>query len=193
MKLRWTRALFLGALLAWGCEKPETDGPPSVRYGQDECIHCGMILSEERHTAAIVHVVDGGRRESLLFDDIGDLIDYEVEHPELKVHRRYVHDLDTKQWLDASTAAIVHAPGLHTPMGSGLAAFASRESAAAAVTRLGGGQVLDWPGAVTLRVSQKSKKSDGAGSAPGFADKSRSACCSGGEHDSQSSSGTADR
>jgi copper chaperone NosL len=193
MKLRWTGTLLLGAMLAWGCGQPETDGPPNVRYGQDECIHCGMILSEERHTAAIVHLVDGDRRESLLFDDIGDLIDYEIEHPELRIHRRYVHDLDTKQWLDASAAAIVHAPGLHTPMGSGLAAFASRESASAAVTRLSAGQVLDWPGAVTLRIAQKLRKSDGARLAREVADKSRSACCSGGEHDSQSSSGTADR
>lgn len=204
MRSRFAIAVMLGALSFVGCDQQAPDGPPQVRYGQDECIHCGMILSEERHTAAIVHVRDG-RRESLLFDDMGDLMDYERENPGLAVHRRYVHDLDTKRWLTAEAAAIVHSPSLHTPMGSGLAAFDTRESADAAAKRLGDGRVLDWPAAVAERARAVAARSASAATpaassaspaspaSPAGGGDPPKACCPGGHHDPQSAPGTTDR
>ncbi len=37
--------------------------------------------------------------------------------------QRFVHDYETRKWLEASGATFVYAEAVHTPMGSGLAAF----------------------------------------------------------------------
>ena len=121
-------AMVLCVCVLGGCKPPPTDGPPQVRYGQDSCIHCGMIISDERFAAATVATVDGASRH-LLFDDIGDMLAYERKHPEIQVQRRYVHDHATREWLNAAAAIYLKADGLHTPMGSGIAAFATREAA----------------------------------------------------------------
>ncbi len=124
-----TRLLIALALVALtGCGRSERDGPPTIRYGIDACAHCGMIISDARYAAATIALVDGEQR-ALLFDDIGDQLDYAADHAEIKPIRRYVHDHQTRDWVSADAAQYVHAPSLHTPMGSGIAAFASAASA----------------------------------------------------------------
>ena len=39
----------LAILAATGCA---TEGPPTVRYGHEECAHCRMIVNDERYAAA---------------------------------------------------------------------------------------------------------------------------------------------
>lgn len=112
-------------VVASGCREADRSGPPAMKPGQDECVHCGMIINDVRYAAGIVQP-DG---KALLFDDIGDMIDYLRDNPALPVARRYVHDQVTKQWLPAEQAHYVHHPELHTPMGSGIAAFTSDEAA----------------------------------------------------------------
>ncbi len=133
-------SLFLLTFLLVGCGSTETDGPPKLELGRDECAHCGMIISDARYAAAIIATVEGSRRP-LLFDDIGDLLDYEHDHPELSIQHRYVHDHATRKWLVADEARFVHAPTLHTPMGSGIAAFASVDQQREATTSMQGRSV----------------------------------------------------
>lgn len=123
-----------------GCSRQPHDGPPQVRYGQDECATCGMILSDERHAAALRTVVDGETRD-VLFDDIGDMLEYEQANPSLKAIRRYVHDFETRQWIDAAHSTFVRDEKVHTPMGSGILAYADEARARA---RQSGGQLLQW-------------------------------------------------
>lgn len=130
----------LAVLMAWlsGCAEQRTDRPPVVRYGESTCVDCDMIISDERFASATMVRDERGGVASLLFDDIGDQIRYEREHPELKIEARWVHDYGTKAWLVAERAWYVKAEALHTPMASGIAAFDKREDAEAMAKEFAG-------------------------------------------------------
>jgi copper chaperone NosL len=108
-----------------------------------------MILSDERFAAALL-VREGGAITPLLFDDIGDMLDYERSHGDMDLVDRFVHDADSRAWLPGSEAAYVRSETLHTPMGSGLAAFADPAAAQARARELGGA-VLTFQEAARVR------------------------------------------
>lgn len=110
-------------LLVVGCREPEVTGPPELRLGKDMCVHCGMLINDARYAAAAL-VRENGRAKAVLFDDIGDLVDYIAANPAAKFEGKWVSDSVSRNWIDATTAQYVHVPGLHTPMGSGLVAYA---------------------------------------------------------------------
>ncbi|HWP40838.1 MAG TPA: nitrous oxide reductase accessory protein NosL [Tepidisphaeraceae bacterium] len=145
--------LALTVVTACGCSPQPADGPPRVRYGSDECVHCGMILSEERHAAAMRVTDADGTVRDLLFDDIGDMIAYQRAHPELKVIRRYVHDYQTLQWLDALQAYYLLSEQFHTPMGSGIVAFGEESAARALAAEKGISQQILSFAALTSAVA----------------------------------------
>lgn len=126
----------VAALLA-GCGEEASDGPPEVRFGQAECVHCGMIVSDARTAAAIVALIDG-KRWDLAFDDIGDMVAYEKQRENLRVLRRYVGDYATGQWVAVEDATVLRSSGLHTPMGSGIIGFADRAAAEQKQAEVGG-------------------------------------------------------
>jgi len=106
-----------------GCTQTVSDGPPEVRYGQTECAHCGMIVSEARFASAICASLEGEARE-LVYDDIRCMVLNE-RHVKMPTDaRRYVHDFETSKWLKAEEARFIRDPQTMTPMGSGLLAFA---------------------------------------------------------------------
>ena len=114
-----------------GCARDELAGPPTLRPGRDECAECGMLISEERCSSAMLVRIDG-QRQYLLFDDIGCMLDVEDgDEPGREIIDRFVHDHGTQKWTQADSAWYVAADSdrLMTPMGSGLVAFASRASA----------------------------------------------------------------
>ncbi len=121
--------LMLAVLLIAGCQEAVVDGPPELKLGRDECVHCGMIINDARYAAAALIEADG-RVKAVVFDDIGDLVAYAADSPAAVIRKRYVADYATKQWLVAEEAVIVHVSDLHTPMGSGLIAFSSADAAA---------------------------------------------------------------
>jgi nitrous oxide reductase accessory protein NosL len=116
--------LVLGA-----CSASDDLAPPHVLYGQQECDACRMMISDERFAAALIVEVDGARA-ALAFDDIACLFDYERTHENAAILKRYVHDVASRQWLDATSAMFTQSATLQTPMGSGIAAVASREGLA---------------------------------------------------------------
>lgn len=142
-------AVFTGLLLAVagvvGCRSESPIGPPTVKYGRDQCAECGMIINEERSACALL-VDAGGVPETLLFDDIGDMFDYERKHPGLRVRARYVHDHTDRAWIAAEGAVYLVGTTVQTPMGSGIVALADR-GRAEVVFKESGGQVQDWAGA----------------------------------------------
>jgi copper chaperone NosL len=115
----------LTALLA-GCGRGDDSSPPEIRYGEDLCSVCGMILSDPRYASAALTTDDVA-----LFDDIGELIEWRRKHPSLQVRISYVHDHTTKQWIRADSATFVKSPAVASPMGHGIAAFANAQQAAA--------------------------------------------------------------
>ncbi len=122
------------AFFLMGCrQSANLDEPPEILYGQDVCDECSMIINEERFAAS--YVTRSG--EVHRFDDIGGMLMYDHEHQE-DVHRYWVHDFDTKEWIDVNEAHFVLNDELATPMGWGLAAFATQEQAEAFVAENGG-------------------------------------------------------
>lgn len=125
------RLLFVSVLLllATGCGGgAQLDASPEIRYGQDECDQCRMIINEPRFAAAYV-TADGQTRR---FDDVGGMLIYDEAHDE-EVAIFWIHDYDTGEWVKASDAYFVwaDAEALHTPMGYGIVAFADRARAEA--------------------------------------------------------------
>jgi len=131
------------ALLAAGCSRGPSDGPPTVHFGQDVCAACTMIVSEQRFASAIVP--DDGRGDPLVFDDLGCLFAWEERNPEVPVFARWVHDHDGPDWVRAEAAWYVRSPEIRSPMGSGVAAFAG-EAGARALRAERGGDVSEWVG-----------------------------------------------
>lgn len=119
--------IFLLATLALVACSPKAMelSPPEIAYGRDMCDACGMLIDEPQFAAAVI-LEDGTPRK---YDDIGEMIQYHRKHPELKVKAWFVHDYDTQEWLPAETAYFVQSSQLKTPMGGGLAAFASQQRA----------------------------------------------------------------
>jgi copper chaperone NosL len=116
--------LFGGSLAS--CDSEESLSAPDVLYGQQECVHCRMIISDERFAAGMIIERADGSRETLAFDDINCMFDQERACDGCTVLMRYVHDVNTRQWLEASGAAFMISKTLETPMASGVAAAASR-------------------------------------------------------------------
>jgi copper chaperone NosL len=118
--------VMLLALFFSACAANSTEiAPPEIYYGQEVCEECGMIISEAKFAAATIDTRGGVHK----FDDIGGMLTFHMDHPEVQVRAYFVHDYDTQVWLRAETAVFVESDSIHAPMGSGIAAFASREAA----------------------------------------------------------------
>lgn len=130
--------LFAGLALSLGaCSRQADRTPPQVRYGEQECEWCRMLISDERFAAALVFE-DAGRVSRLAFDDISCVYHYLADHAVTAPATVYTHDLETRAWLDARQATFVRSEKLETPMASRVAAAASREAAARLLERYPG-------------------------------------------------------
>ena len=146
----------LTLLLLSSCARGGPGRPPEIRYGQDVCEQCGMIISDERYAPA--YVTTGGTARK--FDDIGDMATYHASHRE-DVALFWVHDSDSREWMRAETAHYVFAVGVRTPMSHGLAAYSTTERAAQVAAQMDG-SLLEWDG-----LLEKYGAPGGAGQAAG--------------------------
>ncbi len=136
-------ALLLAlCLLPAGCGESEVNGPPPTKLGHDPCAECDMIVNEDRYAAGAV-VKKDGHAEHQSFDDTGCMLDHAREHPELVFTQWFVRDAKTRQWLPAASAHFVMSEQIHTPMGSGIAAYSSNAEASEAARQFAG-LVIDW-------------------------------------------------
>lgn len=137
---------WLVILILTACAQGQTEiAPPEIRYGEDVCAECDMIISDPRFAAGYAHEISPGRYLSVAFDDLGDMLSHAAKHPEHKVVAWYVHDYATEEWLDATTAFYVFSHSIQSPMASGTAAHASRAAAKAMAAEVNG-VVMDWAG-----------------------------------------------
>ena len=140
----FTIGLLLILLAACGGAAVAPNVPPEIRFGEDVCDQCNMIISDERFAAGLVVELEPDSYEHRIFDDIGDLLAYEKAHgEELTVAAYYVHDYNSKEWIDGQAAYYIHSEGLRTPMGFGLAATA-QEPEAKALAEEWAGEVLTF-------------------------------------------------
>jgi len=117
--------LLLAIVLLVACQsQADLSQPPEIRYGEDMCTECGMIISEPRFAAAY-YTVDGDARR---FDDIGGMARHYAENQEDVVHF-WVHDYDTEEWIIADQAFFVMSDQIHTPMDFGVVAISDQSRA----------------------------------------------------------------
>ena len=119
-------ALTSVLVLLSACQSTDVSQPPEIRYGEDVCEECKMIISEPRFAAAY-YTPDGTARH---FDDLSGMCIYHNKHEE-EVATFWVHDYDTEEWIDAKEATYVMSEEIHTPMGYGVVAFAETDRAEA--------------------------------------------------------------
>lgn len=146
MKQRLLLLLLVVGLLLVACSRGATaPTPPTIRYGEDLCAHCNMIISDPRYAAGYAHEISSGRYESVAFDDIGDLLADLGEHSERHIVAWYVHDYESEEWLDATVAYYVVSDQIISPMGHGISAHAT-QAAAEQMAQAKEGTVFDWQG-----------------------------------------------
>ena len=123
-----SRMIFLAVLvllLLGACQSQvDLSQPPEIRYGEDMCTECGMIISEARFAAAY-YTPDG---EAHRFDDIGGMLTHHAKMQE-DVAQFWVHDYETEEWIVAEEANFVSSEALQTPMGFGVIAFSEQDRA----------------------------------------------------------------
>ena len=128
----WLLLIFVLVLAA--CQPGEdASGPPEIRYGEDVCDRCNMLISEPRFATAYATESAEVRR----FDDIGCLFLHAQEEGET-IASYWVHDFNSEEWIAAEEATFVVNPDLVTPMGWGIASFAEGGDADAYQTEEGG-------------------------------------------------------
>lgn len=110
-------------------------GPPEINYGRDTCDGCDMVIDDPRFASAY-RLPDGTESK---FDDMGEMF----TRDDLGDADAWVHDYDTEDWVEASSAWYVKGAGVESPMATGIVAF-STESRARAFASESGGTVLTW-------------------------------------------------
>ena len=136
--------LLVFLLSACGGAKIDPNVPPEIVYGEDVCTRCGMIISDDRFAAALVIEKAANDYEQMLFDDAGEMFAFAGEdNGQSKIVSWFVHDYNSREWLDATSAWFVVADSLQTPMGFGIAASA-QELEAQALAQEWGGEVLSF-------------------------------------------------
>lgn len=113
------------ALMLAACTT-DPNAPPKIAFDRQACAHCGMLVSEPRHAAAIV--TREGR--TLAFDDPGCLFDHVVKEAP-SVSAMWFHDSQGDGWFRETQVAFL-VDG-QTPMGSGLLAVPAGTAGAVSV------------------------------------------------------------
>ncbi|NOX37281.1 MAG: hypothetical protein GXO78_07075 [Calditrichaeota bacterium] len=131
---------MLVAFLASCTSSVDKTRPPQIRYGEDPCDECYMLINEERFAAAYI-TQDGRVRR---FDDIGCMLTFLKKHPEA-VATFWVVDYQTHMWVDATKAYFVKAKELKSPMGYGLIAVGN-EAVAKEIAGKHNGTVFSFKG-----------------------------------------------
>ena len=135
--MRRASALLVAALFAAACRGDAPGDPPRVILGRTPCARCGMAVSEMRFAGG--WVASGG--ESVVFDDVGEMIAVLGENP-AQASAAWVGDFDNGRWTKYASAAFVRVPGLGTPMGTGVVAFADHMAAESAARSRAGASLL---------------------------------------------------
>jgi copper chaperone NosL len=121
-----------------GCRQKPGSGAPAITYGEDACAHCGMVIVDERFACAAAPA----GAAPLFYDDPGCLLNALKEGETPTAAPVWAHDADGKQWVPAASAWFVRDENVQTPMGSGIAAYATEAAARAKGTPLSWKQLV---------------------------------------------------
>ena len=132
------------ALLFLGCSEEKEIKPSNIKYGEDLCAACSMIISEELYSSQYI-LTNGDVKK---FDDIGCMIDHiKKKEGELdRISAVFVRDYNSNQWINAKDAYFLHSRLIITPMGHGIIGFSNKEDLKKEQAKTGGkylGNLLD--------------------------------------------------
>ena len=112
-------------LLLVACE-PE---PRDIRYGEEECAHCMMRVSDEAFAAQLVTQ----HARQYVFDSVECLAGHvkRGDIPADDIHSLWVANFDApgSNWIAAEDAAFLRSDDLQSPMGLALSAYPDSETA----------------------------------------------------------------
>lgn len=128
----FTSLVFVIGLIMTGCGTQD-NGPPRIRYGEETCDRCRMIISEKRFASAY-RTESGALRK---FDDLGCAALHRKEQEET-ITQFWGYDYEETGWLEVRQAFLVHSSELLTPMGYGIAILPTAEKATALAEKVGG-------------------------------------------------------
>ncbi len=129
--------IFLIVILFFSaCSKDTEIKPAEIKYGQDVCVACSMIISEKKYSAQYI-LTDG---KVTKFDDIGCMIDYlkQTKNELDRVPAVFVRDYNSNNWINAKNAHFFQSNKITTPMGHGIVAFARKEDLKGVKSKIGG-------------------------------------------------------
>lgn len=133
---RWLLASIFVFILS-GCQSERV--LPNIRYGEEPCDHCRMLINEA-HFATAYETNAGEMRK---FDDFGCMALQLEGEPAVVV---WVSDYETQKWLQATEAFFVHSNEIKSPMGDSILAV-STEQRAKALAEQFKGEVLAYEAA----------------------------------------------
>jgi copper chaperone NosL len=141
-KWRATSVGFLCLVMASGCGM----NPRAIRYGEESCEHCRMLVADQRFGAEVV--LSTGR--VLVFDAVECMASFEADGTSpAPIHSRWLTDFAEGELIEASTATILRSRQIRSPMGRGLAAFGPIVTPESLLNAFGG-EVLTWDDVSTL-------------------------------------------
>ncbi|MDX1439305.1 MAG: nitrous oxide reductase accessory protein NosL, partial [Rubricoccaceae bacterium] len=126
-------ASLFSVFLLVGCEP----SPEPLRVGEMDCSHCRMTVSDARFGAEVV----SSTGKVYPFDAVECMLAYLDDNPELveSVHSYWVVAFDEPGTLiPADEAFFLRSSVIQSPMGAGIAAFASEDQRDAQYNQLGG-------------------------------------------------------
>ncbi|TPE44120.1 hypothetical protein FJM65_11610 [Pontibacter mangrovi] len=136
--LRSLVSLALILVLLSGCSVE----PKPIPYGQANCVHCSMTVSDSRYGAELVN--DKGK--AYFFDSAECLAAYLNEQPGLSQKAAFVLVSDytnPEKLIEAEQAYFLQSRELPSPMGMFLTAVADK-AAAGQLQQEYGGRLLTW-------------------------------------------------
>src|SRR6185369_5068763 len=96
----------------------------------------------------------GAPEVTLVFDDVGCLLE-EAKHAPIEAQAVYVRRFDGESWARGDAAVVVQSKEIASPMGSGRAAFATRDAAEREAARHPGAVVSDLAGLLSGASSSR--------------------------------------
>jgi copper chaperone NosL len=130
---------IIAILLLAGCGNKEYK-PKEISVETDVCEICNMTISHLDYAGQIVFK----NNDYLVFDDLGCLMEYIIDHGESEIGAAYIKDESTNEWINVKEAVYIYEANYWTPMNYGVLAFASRESADAYMSKNGQGKQLGY-------------------------------------------------
>ena len=116
--------------------------PKPIRFNEDECDYCRMIISDQRYGAELMT----NKGKAYKFDSVECLSAYlQEQKPGSKdVHSLLTIDFNNPEiFIDATKAWYLHSDLLKSPMGLNLSAFSDKELALT-VKNVYPGELVDW-------------------------------------------------